>query len=94
LISCGTKLRIIPQYLRTGRDFDTPLREALQFGVESVKAEDLRSWAPRRVRDSVSTRSMLTVLDSAAAKQGERSSGDKRHPCFLESQNGADEGTR
>ncbi len=65
------KLPYHPQYMRRGTRFDAPLRDALQFGTESVKLSDLAALGSQPSSDSMARVRLLTALDSASAKKGE-----------------------
>jgi hypothetical protein len=60
-----------PQYVRRGTRFDAPLRDPLQFGMESVKLADLAELGSQPGADSVVRARLLTALDSESAKQGQ-----------------------
>jgi len=65
------KLPYHPQYVRRGTRFDSPLRDALQFGTEPVKVGDLAELGMQPGADSVVHARLLTALDSGTAKPGE-----------------------
>ena len=66
-----SKLPYHPQYVRRGTRFDAPLRDPLQFGLESVKQGDLAQLGSQPLADSIVHVRLLTALNSASAKQGE-----------------------
>jgi hypothetical protein len=66
-----SKLPYHPQYVRRGTRFDAPLREPLQFGLESVKEGDLAQLGSQPLADSIVHARLLTALNSASATQGE-----------------------
>jgi hypothetical protein len=76
------KLPYHPQYMRRGMRFDAPLRDALQFGTESVKLADLAELGTQPSADSVVRARLLTALDSASAKQGQAVEAVVAAPLF------------
>src|SRR6202051_3707580 len=76
------KLPYHPQNLRRGTRFDAPLRDALQFGTESVKQADLAELGTQPSADGVVRVRLITELDSASAKQGQAVEAVVAAPLF------------
>jgi hypothetical protein len=66
-----SKLPYHPQYYRRGTRFDAPLRDALPFGIASIRPLDIAAPGSQPRPDSVVRVRLLTALDSASAKPGE-----------------------
>jgi hypothetical protein len=80
------KLPYHPQYLRRGTRFDAPLKEALQFGTESVNLVDLMELGSQPSADSMVRARLLTALDSATAKPGEAAEAVVAAPLYSSNQ--------
>ncbi len=80
------KLPYHPQYVRRGTRFDAPLREALQFGTESVKLGDLLELGLQPSADSVVRARLLTALTSGTAKPGEAAEAVVAAPLYSANQ--------
>jgi hypothetical protein len=77
-----SKLPYHPQYLRRGTRFDAPLDGALAFGSETVRSADLDELGSQPQPDSVARVRLLTALDSASAKPGDKVEAVLAAPLF------------
>ncbi|MDE3166389.1 MAG: hypothetical protein KGN36_11335 [Acidobacteriota bacterium] len=77
-----SKLPYHPQYLRKGTRFDAPIEDALAFGSETVKPADLAELGAQPAPGSVAQVRLLTALDSASAKPGDRVEAVLAAPLF------------
>ncbi len=77
-----SKLPYHPQYLRKGTRFDAPLEGPLAFGTETLRDSDLTALGAPPAPDSVARVRLLTALDSASAKQGDRVEAVVDAPLF------------
>ncbi|HXA50978.1 MAG TPA: hypothetical protein VNV86_11765 [Candidatus Acidoferrum sp.] len=76
------KLPYHPQYWRSGTRFDAPLRDPLGFGSVEVKPEEMSALGTQPAPDSVAHVRLLTELDSASAKQGDKVEAVLTAPVF------------
>jgi len=65
------QLPVHPQYIDEGTSFNADLVQPLDFGTESVKAEDLTSVGTPPPTGSVVHARLITPLSSATSKKGE-----------------------
>jgi len=80
------KLPYHPQWIRKGTRFDASLREPLQFGSATVKPETLQLLGSPPPADSVVHARLITPLNSATAKQGEKVRAILSQPLFSPAQ--------
>jgi hypothetical protein len=76
------KLPYHPQRVRKGTRFDAELIDPLQFGEETLKADDLRLLGSQPASDSRVQARWITPLESNSAKQGERIEAMLSRPLF------------
>jgi hypothetical protein len=77
-----SKLPYHPQYYRRGTRFDAPLRDALPFGMATIKPGDIAAPGSQPRPDSIVRVRLLTALDSASAKPGAPVSAVVAAPLF------------
>ena len=65
------QLPVHPQYLNAGTSFNADLQQPLDFGSESLKAEDLSGIGTPPPSGSIVHARLLTPLSSATSKKGE-----------------------
>ncbi|HLZ41603.1 MAG TPA: hypothetical protein VKQ11_11610 [Candidatus Sulfotelmatobacter sp.] len=65
------QLPVHPQYIDAGTSFNADLLQPLDFGTESVKAEDLTSVGTPPPSGSVVHARLITPLSSASSRKGE-----------------------
>lgn len=65
------QLPVHPQYIEAGTSFNADLLQPLDFGAESVKAEDLMGIGTPPPMGSVVHARLITALSSATSKKGE-----------------------
>jgi hypothetical protein len=71
-----------PQYWRRGTRFDAPLRDPMSFGLAAVKPEEIASLGTQPAADTVAQVRLLTGLNSATSKQGDRVQAIVTAPLF------------
>ena len=75
------KLPYHPQYVRSGTRFDAELLDPLSFGSEPVPPGSLALVGTQPRDDSVAHARLITVLNSASSKQGEKVEEIGRASC-------------
>ena len=76
------KLPYHPQWVRKGTRFDAELRDPLQFGVATLKTNELQSLGTQPPPDSIVHARLITPLSSESAQQGEKVEAVVTQPLF------------
>jgi hypothetical protein len=76
------KLPYHPQYVRSGTRFDAELLDPLSFGSEPVPPGSLALVGTQPRDDSVAHARLITALNSASSKQGEKVEAVLAEPVF------------
>jgi hypothetical protein len=76
------KLPYHPQYVRKGTRFDAVLLEPLGFGLEPAHTESLALLGTQPPADSIAHARLITPLDSAYSKPGEKVEAVLAEPVF------------